>query len=356
MIVQNYFPPSLGWKNVIINSNFGIWQRGLTATSVANNSYLADRWRYGKSGSMVHDVARSTDVPTFSESNVFSNFSLSLTSTTADSSIGTTDQCTLQQRIEGYLAKKIIGVPSILTFWVKSSIAGTYCVSLRNLVDRSCVKTFIINSANVWERKEIKFPSSDGSSGTWNFTTGTGLALTFCLAAGSSYVSPTNGAWVVGDYFSLSGQVNAVGNVNNTFKISQVQLEYGLRSTAYEFRPYSEELNMCQRYYEKSFNIDTIPEDAVSTSGALTWRSNFTTTNSYNDSIRYSVSKRATPTISLYNPDVISSDKIRNLEDGVNLPATAVNISEKSCVIRVNSSSVTAGRRLRTHWAASAEL
>ena len=108
-------------KNAIINGDFNIWQRGSSFISIADQQYSADRWIYAKSGAMVHDISRTTDVPTAAQAGRVFNYSLLIDCQTIDNSISATDYCVIEQRIEGYNFLPIAQKPLTLSFWVKAT-------------------------------------------------------------------------------------------------------------------------------------------------------------------------------------------------------------------------------------------
>ena len=99
----------------------------------------ADRFQYIKlvTGA-IHDISRSTDVPTATEANTLANYSLLLDCTTLDATIDAGDLVTISQTIEGYNYKHLEGRTATLSFWVKATKTGTYCVSFRNSGKKNC--------------------------------------------------------------------------------------------------------------------------------------------------------------------------------------------------------------------------
>ena len=73
------------------------------------------------------------------------------------------------------------------------------------------------------------------------------MFVRFGLGVGTTY-STTAGAWTAGQYFSATGATSVVGTNGATFYITGVQLEKGSTATSFDYRPYSAELAMCQRY------------------------------------------------------------------------------------------------------------
>ena len=211
-------------RNAIINGDFNVWQRGTSFTSVVDGTYVADRWFYSKISSAVHDITLSSDVPTVAQAGRLFKNSLKADCQTVDSSIASGDLVRISQRIEGFnwlpLAQRTI----TLSFWVKATKTGIYCVSLGNSgADRSYVAEYTVNVSNTWEFKTITFTASP-SAGTWNYENGVGLALTFTLASGSTFQT-TKDTWQTGSFFATANQVNACDSTSNDFSSQEFNLK-----------------------------------------------------------------------------------------------------------------------------------
>ena len=232
-------------KNRIINGAMVIFQRGTAATT--DLSYSVDRWRLVKSNDASESVSQNTDAPT--------GFSYSLRNTiaTGDATIGSTQYSGFEQAIEGYnvadLGWGTANAKTVtLSFWVRSSVTGTYTGNLRNSNDtRINPFNFTINVANTWEQKTITITGDTG--GTWQTTTSTGIIFAVYAALGSSYTGGTSGTWGTTPAFGCGSPVNGIASNGNIFAISGVQLEAGSSATSFEWRPYGMELQLCQRYY-----------------------------------------------------------------------------------------------------------
>jgi hypothetical protein len=233
-------------RNAIINGDFNIWQRGTSFVSIADATYNADRFYYNKSGAMVHDVSRSTDVPTFAQANRGFNYSTLVDCQTVDAAIGATDLSLIGTAIEGFNFLPLAQKPMTLSFWVKATKIGIYCVALTNNADRSYVAEYTINAADTWEYKTITIAASP-NAGTWNYTNGVGLRVNFALAIGANSQT-TKDAWQTGLFYGTSNQVNACDNIANNFRITGLQLEAGSVATPFEQRSIQQELALCLRY------------------------------------------------------------------------------------------------------------
>jgi hypothetical protein len=141
-----------------------------------------------------------------------------------------------------------------LSFWVKSSVTGTYSIAIYVLdtANRIITKTYTINSANTWEYKTITIEGDTNGSGFAN-SSSERYGLYFGLTAGPDRISSDSTSW--GAYAGtklLYGQTADVGSVSGaTWQITGVQLESGDTATPFEHRSYGEELALCQRYYQQ---------------------------------------------------------------------------------------------------------
>lgn len=256
-------------KNAIINGAFDIWQRGTSFAAVANGTYTADRWMYGLVGAAVHTVSRSTDVPTVAAAGRLFNYSLLADCTTADAAIAAADISYIAQRIEGFNWLPLAQRECKLSFWVKATKTGTYCVGLANSNgDRSMCLEYTVNATNTWEKKTLTIPASP-SAGTWDYTTGIGLSLFWILAAGSNF-HVTAGSWqsAVTNGIASANQVNATDSNSNDFRITGVQLEAGSSATEFEYRTYQDELALCERYFRQIHTLCGTPGSTTNQSFA----------------------------------------------------------------------------------------
>ena len=242
-----YDSSALSNRNFIINGAAVLDQRnGGSSVTASTGTYTLDRWRAYDNTDGVFTVQQVSDSP-----DDFS-YSIKVTATTADSSLAAAQQAKLQQRIEGYnvasLALGSSGAKSLtLSFYVKSSVTGTYGVGFINSAnDRSFVTSYTINSANTWEYKTITLAGD--TTGTWLTTNGIGLNVQWSLGMGSNFEG-TSGSWQAGEKSDASGFTKLIGTLNATWQITGVQLEVGDSATPFEHRSFGEEMAKCQRYY-----------------------------------------------------------------------------------------------------------
>jgi hypothetical protein len=185
-------------------------------------------------------------------STVPAGFNKSLLYTTGTGATpSATDRNTIVHIIEGNNVSDLgwgaAGAQTVtLSFWVRSSLTGTFGGALANgSVNRSYPFTYTISSANTWEQKSITIAGD--TSGTWLKDNGAGIYVWFDMGCGSTYLA-TAGAWATGDYRGATGDTKLISTTGATFYITGVQLEKGATATSFDYRPYGTELALCQRY------------------------------------------------------------------------------------------------------------
>ncbi len=246
-----------GRKNLIINGAMRINQRGSVNTTDAGGEYALDRWQTYLRGGAAATVSQDTDVPS---GQGFGN-SLKIDVTTGDAFGTSNDLALLRTKWEGQdLQQLAYGTSSAktltLSFWIKSTITGTYMCSLNNNDDndRFNVRSYTVSSANTWEKKTLTF-NGDTSAGTINNDNTASIELRFWLGVGSNYNTGTlssDGNWEAYNVANLAvGQVNSLNSASNNIYLTGVQLELGSTATDFEHRSYGEELALCQRYFQR---------------------------------------------------------------------------------------------------------
>ena len=247
-----------GFKNRIINGAMMIDQRNAGASVTAvNTGYTYTVDRFAIYGSVSSKFTAQQNAGSITPPTGFINY-LGITSSSAYS-VPSGELYVIRHGIEGLnIADLGWGTANAqtvtLSFWVRSSLTGTFGGSLRNnAADRSYPFSYTINTANTWEQKTITVAGD--TTGTWLTTNGAGIILFLGLGAGSTF-SGTAGAWAGADYRSATGATSVVGTNGATFYITGVQLEKGSTATSFDYRPYGTELALCQRYCFRATSYD----------------------------------------------------------------------------------------------------
>lgn len=344
-----------GLRNKIINGAMEVAQRGtsFTVNTGTGASYTLDRYSRIASTAAVVTVTQASDGPA-SEPTL--PYSLRCTVATADPTVTAAEFWTLIQKIEGYSARDLIDKTFTLSFWVRSAKVGTHCVVFYNSdypsSDYSYIAEYSISSADTWEYKEIQLTGGLITSGTWDWTNGSGLTVGWTLYCGTTRQGVA-GSWQAAWDLATSSQVNVLDTIGNIFAITGVQLELGIVATPFEHRPFGVELGMCQRYYEKSFPYATAPAQNVGSTLGAAYATGQVLNQAFSTGVTFAVSKRAAPTITTYAPAAASANW--STVAGVTPTAATANIGDSGFALAGNTA-VTAGDSYSIHWQASAEL
>ena len=250
---------ALSNRNLVINGAMQVWQRGTSIDTLANGSYLCDRWRIAHSGTDGNvDVDRSTDVP----AGKGFGFSQKISMDASESSLDANDLLRMHQRFEGQnlqsLKKGTSSAESItISFYVKSSVASpNYSLVVRDEDnDRNNALSYTVDSANTWEFKSLTF--SGDTTGALDNDNARSFDIDFIIDGGTNRTSGTyfNGTWAAGDNTrTLNATTGWLVSSNPTWFITGVQMELGEQATPFEHRSYADELQRCQRYYQVPTN------------------------------------------------------------------------------------------------------
>ena len=325
-----------GMRNRIINGAMMIDQRnaGASVTAGASETFTLDRWAYYNSQASKMTVQQNAGSVTPPAG--FSNYLGVTVGASASVTVGAGDYFIIRQFIEGFntadLAWGTASAATVtLSFWVRSSLTGTFGGSLGNgAFNRSYPFTYSISSANTWEQKTITVAGD--TSGTWvGATNGLGMRVNFGLGVNPT-ISGTAGAWTGSGLFSATGAVKLIETNSATFYITGVQLERGSTASSFEYRPYTTELQLCQRYYYKVVGTSSYP-----TFGA----GQAITTTQGRIAVQYPVQMRATPTVSFGGTVLLTASN----GNGITVTSISVNYgNETGGMLEVTvASGITAG-------------
>jgi hypothetical protein len=348
---------STGMKNRIINGAMVIDQRNAGAAVTTSGAYPLDRFYVSNGvGTSTFSSQQSSTAP--------AGFTKSLyyTVTAADATLDAADRAYIVQSIEGYNTADLgWGTASAktvtLSFWVRSSLTGTFGGSLRNEdANRSYPFTYTISSANTWTQASVTIAGD--TSGTWVTTNGIGIQLVFGLGLGSNWTTTAN-AWAAGNYLGPTGAVSLTQTTNANIYITGVQLEVGSSATGFEYRQYGQELALCQRYYEKSFNTSVAPAQNVGSNlYEIACTAVLAGTGQARFPVKFLVTKRTSPTTTTtYNPSAANA-QARDLNATADCTSTSViYASDNSMLIQgTQPAGTAAGNRIAVNWSAEAEL
>ena len=243
-----------GRKNLIINGEHKIWQRGSSTQSPAGTGLIfgSDRWMLEEGcGELVATISRSADTP---DGEGF-QYSAQINVDNAESAISGGDYAQYMYFVEGYDAAHLEwgtahAKPATLSFWFKTTIAGDHYVVINSSGGVDTWSTSIHSPANVWKKHVVTI--NPPQSGTWLNDERRGIEIRIGLCNSASVAVTTWDTWYHGggayNGFSTSHSNLILTSANKAW-LTGVQFEEGNIATPFEFRSFAEELALCQRYF-----------------------------------------------------------------------------------------------------------
>ena len=286
---------SLANKNFIINGAAQVQQRNDLSISAGstNEGFAPDRFHVLLSN--MDQLAGTFTTVADAPDNTGLTRSIKWTTTTPETSIDSNELYSIRHNIEAQNLQSLEYGTSdakytTLSFWVKSSVTGTFGITLYHADGNQTVtNTYTIASANTWQYVTWTIPPN--TSGTINNDNGEGLRFIWQLASGSTYdggssnqnnwISHVNGSWAYGH-----AQDGVVTTDNATFQLTGLQYEIGEQATEFEHEPFETTLSKCHRYYQE-VSIGTLYMNGLETD--YFYRSHL-----------LPVKPRATPTIAVH--------------------------------------------------------
>ncbi len=294
---------------LIINGNMAVAQRGTSTSSITGGGYYTvDRWKLNMSSlgtwTQTQNTLSSSDTPfTYGFTK-----SLKMDCTTADGSPGVNDDCQIYYLPEGQdlqLLKKGTANAEKITigFWIKATKTGTNILAIYDRDNnRLNSQSYSVSSSDTWEYKVVNFPAD--TTGVIDNDNNKSFELRWVLGLGSTYTSGTlQTTWATySDANYGVGQVNNGDSTSNNWEITGVQMEVGEYTSStlppFQHESYGDNLQRCQRYYEKSFEQGTTPAAGTSAPDGRVFGS--WDGASARTQIDFATTKRASPTVTVY--------------------------------------------------------
>ena len=319
-------------RNYIINGNFDFWQRNTSFSSPVTGSYLADRYRVDFDGTIgTYSISRQTF--TLGQTDVPGNPSYFLRWNHTVAGSGSTNRV-LQQLVEG--VRTLAGKNVTLSLYAKADSARTVGVSMEQFFGTGgspssavTLATQNINLTTVWQK----------------------FTLTFNVPSISGKTIGTDG----NDYTNVTFRMPI--NVVMTIDLSRIMLNDGVNPADFKLagENLEGELALCQRYFEKSYDMETPIESAPVFNGAFAVNGVGSNNRPY-FTIPFVTRKRRVPTVVGYNPQTAAtSTPIYDVQNTASFATSTFAPSQVNIVV-TPSGTPAAGGGLYIHWIANAEF
>jgi len=281
-----------GRRNIIINGAMQVSQRATSATGLgASDGYFTvDRFQLNFSSTSARFTMTQdspTDLPGFTKA-------LKLDCTTADTSLSAGEYLILHHKLEGQDVQQLKKGTSdaekfTISFYVKGNANATYTLEIED-VDNNRYNSQEFSITTSWNRVVLTFDGD--TTGVLGNDNGNSIRINFWLFVGSNFTSGTHtdnvwhttGTQRVGD-----NQTSLADSTDRTFFLTGLQMELGSVATPFEHKRTGEQLQECQRYFQKISSMDCA---AAYVSGQPAPTFNFA----------YPTPMRSAPTITITNP------------------------------------------------------
>ena len=325
-------PAGLGFRNLLINGDMNIWQRG-TSVPIGTLGYTADRWYHQSYNGAVISRQPTNDLTRLPTTRYCSRV-------LRNSGVTAVNFMYFTQSMETAQSVKLAGQTATLSFWARAGAGMT-----------STTFTATIFYGTGIDQNLIAGYTGQATAFTRNVT----LTTTWqkFVLTGNVPTTATEVAFVCG--YTPVGTAPA----NDYFEITNVQLEANVQPTPFEHRPIGVELALCQRYYEKSYDLGTAPATVTET-GVHRHSGSGNASGRHYVPIRFKVEKRANDyTVTTYDPTTAGSSWITQnpSQAGIGRTPLVENKGTSGMVLNVEDGgySWTVGNT-RGHWSVSSEL
>ena len=358
-------------RNKIINGAMEIDQRLLGIRSFQNSpAYAIDRWcgrRQGAWSTYSATLGRSTDAP------AGFRYSLEYTSVgTEPNPGGATNDVKCASGFGQYVEFVDPTETYTLSFWVKSTIAGIYTVSIDSFAyeygvgtnyDQHRIMTipYTIQQANTWEYITIQVPG-DSSLTRAKYPKFGLMHFLWTMATDKDMITTIN-QWDIYSSIERPHWSSVENNVSfnkepagQKYNITGVQLEAGSIASNFEHRSFTSELISCKRFYQKSCDYHVSVENIRTTDsnwdkGVQSYQPLGGGYGTHKD-IRFTVSMRTNPTIYIYSPGT-GAAKVWNNSLSADLGYTYIyGNSNEGFYINAGGDNSSNGTHCYFHWKA----
>lgn len=335
---------SLSHRNKVINGAFEIWQRGTSFTS--SNYFTADRFLVTRGGSgigagltnltVTQDMTTPSQFPTDPD-----NFTscMKIQRVAGDTS---TQTVKLIYVIEAKDCLSFGGKSATLSFFVKRGTDFT-STDLTSYVHTGVSENQGITSlhSNTWNGINTQASSVIPVSFNWQRITQT--------------VSIASNVKEIGLSIEYTPQAGSAG-ADETLYITGVQFELGTTVTPFEYRPISYELDLCQRYFEKSYDLDQTPGTAAIAQAiqhAIPASSNIL----YGSSGNFLTRKYRAPQVTVFNPTGVAPSSGKFIDTGGSVYTVSGTQSTETRISTITTAvNIASGKVLQYHYIADAEI
>ena len=328
--------------NFLLNGGWDFAQRTTpgTLTSVSDNAYGADRWKQTRENADLQYQRNDATSETGLTSRYYGKYK----------KITNAGKFMVFQILEGQHTVPLRGKTVIYQVKMKASTAKTIRMAILELQSGGTMDTIPGTFVSAW--------NVDGTDPTLgaNLAVITGAEskdvttswqnFTVSVTVPSTSKNLICAVWANAD-FSAADELN----------LAEAGLFLGATQLSWTPRNITQELLLCQRYYWKSFDIDTLPAQNAGLTATLRFIAGKAgATSQYGTFILPVRQRTSTPTVTSYNPAAANA-QVRDGTAAADCSSTSVGVENQTLFLNCTGNASTAvGNRLHVHVTSEAEL
>jgi hypothetical protein len=233
--------------NALANGDFAFAQTGLTSNPLVNGVRNLDEWAWLQSGdgSLWHTRIDGAATSIYGGISLASYSYINVVTARTTSAAG--DNHLLSNYIEGWDARHLVNGCSF-SGWFLTTLAGTYCFTLRNRDGTYSYVHPVTFPASSWTYVTFTIPAWPSAAIVGDFRAQIGAIFEICLSSGASFQTASPDTWVTGNLFRTSAQTNFAATLSAAFYMHALNLVPGPYPQPFVPMPYEQELRRVQRH------------------------------------------------------------------------------------------------------------
>lgn len=318
-------------RNFLINGNFDFWQRNTSFASIVQFGYYADRWANQSAANTSASISRQLSGL---QSSIYCLRWLAGS---------VTSRFNMTQAFEGAFANDLKGKSATASLKIRVNTGNVRPYRIR-VYTNSVVNTLTGGAFVLLAETQNINPTLSFQTFSLNFTVPNDSTANGFRVEITDTVSGLATDYVEITDFMIVESFNSISNVPSSY----------VRAG----RDLSGEISLCNRYFEKSYDLDT-PLGTVTSAGAFFGNSSNTDNTlggRIGGTVVFKEIKRAGVTTISYDPGLLNApNAYRNLDNNTQVAGNPFDLTSTKSM-RFNTAALATGTPAYVHWAVDAEI